>query len=453
MPPNCFKSCQNRNLDYLPVFGSVACFSSFEDGTYRFGFQQKGCTMPNLAASSLPKYRRHQGSGQAVVTLDGRDFYLGQHGSVASKAMYDRLTGEWLAAGRRLPPSVQQPSLTIAEMLALYWKFAEQHYRKHGEPTRSLDNIRYALRPLREIYGHTLVADFGPLALKSIQRTMIERNVSRRVINSRIGKIKRVFKWAVSEQLAPAGTFHALQTVAGIQRGRTEARETPPVRPVDDATVETTLLHLPRIVADMVRFQQFTGCRPGEVCLLRPCDVDTAAEVWRYVPESHKTEHHGRERVIFIGPKAQDILRPYLLRDKSAYCFVPAEAEGERNAEKREGRRSPMTPSQAARKPKRNRKRPPGERYTANSYRRAVQRACGLAFPAPDELNAEERDEWRKAHQWHPNRLRHSAATLIQKQFGLETAQVTLGHASADVSQIYAERDHALAVNVMAKIG
>jgi integrase len=409
--------------------------------------------MPKLASSSLPKYRRHRASSQAIVTLDGRDFYLGPHGSAASKAMYDRLTGEWLAGGRRLPPREQEQALTIAELVTAFWILAQQRYRKHGEPTKTLDNIRLSLRPLRELYVYKFVAIFGPLALKSIQQTMIERNVSRGVINSRIGTIKRVFKWAVSEQLVPSGLFHALQTVAGIQRGRTNARESPPVRPVDDVVVKSTLPYLPPVFQTLVNFQRLTGCRPGEVCLLRPCDVDTAGEVWRYAPESHKTEHHGRERVIFVGPKAQDILRPYLLRDKVTYCFVPAEAERERNAVKRASRQSPMTPSQSRRRAKRKRSRPPGERYTANSYRRAVHRACALAFPPPVDLPEDEQKEWRKAHQWHPNRLRHSAATLIRQRFGLEAAQVTLGHASADVSQIYAERDYGLAAKIAKEVG
>jgi len=43
--------------------------------------------------------------------------------------------------------------------------------------------------------------------------------------------------------------------------------------------------------------------------------------------------------------------------------------------------------------------------------------------------------------------------TAIRRQFGLEAAQVTLGHASADVSQIYAERDLSLAEKIMRKIG
>ena len=86
-----------------------------------------------------------------------------------------------------------------------------------------------------------------------------------------------------------------------------------------EAVVEATLPHLPPVVGDMVRFQLLTGSRPGEVCSIRPCDVDRSGEVWIYRPEHHKTEHQDRQRIIFIGPKGQDALRPYLLRDAEAF--------------------------------------------------------------------------------------------------------------------------------------
>ncbi len=97
-----------------------------------------------------------------------------------------------------------------------------------------------------------------------------------------------------------------------------------------------TLPHLSLVVANMVRLQQLTGMRPNEVCIVRPCDVDRSTEVWSYRPTSHKTEHHGRDRVIFIGPQGQAILRPYLLRAGEAHCFSPLESEGKRKAEMRE---------------------------------------------------------------------------------------------------------------------
>jgi hypothetical protein len=112
-----------------------------------------------------------------------------------------------------------------------------------------------------------------------------------------------------------------------------------------------------------------------------------------------------------------------------------------------------MTPSQAKRRPKKNAKRSPGDCYSTNSYRRAIHRACELAFPAPDDLPEERLQEWRKQHQWSPNQLRHAAATLIRHQFGLEGAQLILGHARADITQLYAQRDTSRAVEIMRQVG
>ena len=105
--------------------------------------------MPRLT-ESLPKYRRHI-SGQAVVTLDGHDFYLGPWNSKPSKQEYDRLVGEWVANGHRLPQTVMD--LAISEPIVAYWKFAKAYYQKNGQPT----GIRVALRILRKLYGRTRI--------------------------------------------------------------------------------------------------------------------------------------------------------------------------------------------------------------------------------------------------------------------------------------------------------
>jgi hypothetical protein len=49
--------------------------------------------MPRLINRN-PSYRRHRASGQAVVTINGQDVYLGPHGTAASKREYDRVLGE-----------------------------------------------------------------------------------------------------------------------------------------------------------------------------------------------------------------------------------------------------------------------------------------------------------------------------------------------------------------------
>lgn len=54
---------------------------------------------------------------------------------------------------------------------------------------------------------------------------------------------------------------------------------------------------------------------------------------------------------------------------------------------------------------------------------------------------------------WHPNQLRHRHATQVRKQYGLEAAQVSLGHSHAAIIEVYAEKNIALAVRVAAEVG
>ena len=188
--------------------------------------------------------------------------------------------------------------------------------------------------------------------------------------------------------------------------------------------MEATIAELSNLVADMVRYHRLTGCRPTEVCLLRPRAIDRSEDIWSFTPESHKTEHLERHRTIYIGPSAQAILTPYLDRPEDQFCFDPREAP----------------------KAKKNAR----ERYTKDSYGRAVRRAVERINRRRTEEDGE-RAELLKS--WSPNQLRHSAATEIRKQFGVEGAQVILGHASADITQVYAERDLKLAKQIARTLG
>jgi integrase len=297
---------------------------------------------------------------------------------------------------------------------------------------------------------------------------MIDQRHARRYVNENVHRIRKVFRWAASEQLIPAEVHQGLATVEGLHKGLCEARETAPVVIVEDAIIEATLPHLPATVADMVRLQRLTGARPGEVCAVRPADIDRTSEVWRYTPAEHKTEHHGKRRVIAIGPRAQAVLLPYLLREAESFCFCPAVSESQRRREQHERR---VTPLSCGNKPgsnrKRRRERAPGNRYTNDSYRRAVARACEAAFKMPEDLrridpnlSKAERARlrvaaaaWRGKHVWHPNQLRHSAATEIRGKFGIEAVQHVLGHARLDMAEVYAEKNFALAASVAREVG
>ena len=185
---------------------------------------------------------------------------------------------------------------------------------------------------------------------------------------------------------------------------------------------------------------------------MKPCDIDRSGDVWMYRPTSHKTEHHGRSRSIAIGPRAQMILARYLLRESTTFCFSPLESEQQRKAKQRRNRKSKVQPSQLDRSSKTPSRRL-GERYSRTAFLWAVRRACMRAFPAPTHLQGEDLKAWRKKNWWHPNQLRHAMGTEIRQRFGLEAAQVVLGHARADVTQIYAERDERLAAEVARQVG
>jgi hypothetical protein len=279
-------------------------------------------------------------------------------------------------------------------------------------------------------------------------------------------------------ELVSASVHQALATVAGLRKGRSEAVETPRVKCVADNLVEAIHPFVSRQVWAMIELQRLTAMRPGEVVIMRTTDLHMGGKAWVYVPESHKTEHHDREREIYLGPHAQKVIAPFLKTNLIGYLFSPEDAETERRAVQRENRKSPVQPSQRTRR-KKNPKRQPGERYTVFSYRRAIVTACEKAFDMPQELRKiptrmpkaerermraadweaerERRQElaaaWRGENCWHPNQLRHNAATKARKAAGLEAAQIICGHAKADVTQVYAEVDRAKAMDYMAQHG
>lgn len=214
----------------------------------------------------------------------------------------------------------------------------------------------------------------------------------------------------------------------------------------------------------MIQLQLLTAMRPGEVIQMRRRDIDTTGAVWLYRPESHKTQHHGIERSIYLGPQAQKFVMPFLNRADDDYLFSPMEADKERRDKLTAARTTPLScgnrpGTHCASHPQRK----PGNCYDVDSYRRAINYGCDRAFPwlrqagrKLDQLTPDERVElkaWRKAHHWHPHQLRHNAATNLRKEFGIEAARLILGHKSVTVTEIYAELDRQKAADIIAKVG
>src|SRR5262245_5536648 len=260
--------------------------------------------------NTVPTSRLHSPSDTARCWVAGRWVTLGKYNSPESRAEYARILAEIAVAPAptRVAP-VRSCDLTVNELLIGYWRHAEQHYRRaDGTATNELPQYRQTFRLVKELYGHTPAVEFGPLALKALRQQMIDMGWTRKLINQRVGRVRRVFRWAVENELVPAAVHQALAAAAGLRAGRTDAREADPVGPGAGEHVRRTLPDLRPEVAAMVEVQLSTGMRPGEVCQLRPRDVDTAGPLWLFRPPQYKTRHRDKPRVVAIGPRAQALL-------------------------------------------------------------------------------------------------------------------------------------------------
>jgi hypothetical protein len=221
---------------------------------------------------SIPSYLPHKQSGKArAVWTDQtgtRQFRMlpGGFDSPESRAAFGALLLELEAATHHVP-AADPDGITLAVLLLAYLDHAERHYRTpDGKHTSEIYEVRVVIRALRELHADKPVAEFGPLCVKAARQRWVNEGRSRTECNRRVAMIKRIFKWAVSEELAPPAVYQALATLSGLQKGRTAAREKEPVVPVDDAVVDATLPFLGRHVRGLVEFQRLTGCRPGEAC-------------------------------------------------------------------------------------------------------------------------------------------------------------------------------------------
>jgi integrase len=368
-----------------------------------------------------------------MVLLNGRTHYLGKYGSKASRDEYSRLIAEWLAGGRRSPNA---DGLSVNEVLVAYLQHATKYYKRPDGRNVEVHHYKRVFRIIKRLYGTILANDFGPRQLSTIRETMIPTGWVRKSINGHLGRVKRVFRWAGEQGLCSPNVYHGLMCVSGLRMGKSEAQESQPVKPVPQAFVDAVLPHVAPQVGAMIRLQELTGMRPGEATIMRTCDLETSGKVWVYRPQHHKTQHFGKEREIYLGPKAQDILKPWLRTNLEDFLFSPHEAREARFQEMRAKRQTKVQPSQMNRK-KRKPTKVPGRYWTEQSYRRAIREAC---IKADVPL-------------WYPNQLRHNAATNLRREHGIELARIILGHSTAFTTEIYAEADKLQAMEVIAKIG
>jgi integrase len=314
-------------------------------------------------------------------------------------------------------PVASSAPFTILNLAAAFWRIVEKErlFQKNGKPTSTRDNYKNILRVLVEQFGTMPAAEFGPRCLTELRehlaksksrktKTPRKTKLARSTVNGSVHKLRNVFRVCAEHELIPSETWNRLAAVRALRRSKADfVAERPAVGPVDRATVDATLPHLPADIAAMVELQWHSGARPGEIVSLRTGDVERVSDSeWRYVPQSHKTEDRDRAREVNLGPKAIAVLKPLLKADPAAFVF-----------------RLALRP------------------WPTQTYHFEIKKACAAAgIPA-----------------WAPNRLRHAFATRARQHSGIEAARVALGHSHAGVTEVYAERDRELARRLAREIG
>lgn len=339
--------------------------------------------------------------------------------AVVARNRFAKFFAEWVSDAKVRTPGISaEKPVTIREGWKRFEKHTTAYYRRtDGTPTGEADNIKRACDYVVNKFGDLAAKDFGPKLLKICRDEMVADDLALSTVNRWVAKIRQMWKFLSAEELVSAEVWHGLQCVDPLKAGRGDVRVTDPVRAVPEEFVWKTVAKLPATVGRMVELQLLTGMRPGELCKMRPVDLVTDGAIWLYRPALHKGSHRGRDRVVLIGPKGQEIIKKRLAgRKTDDVLFSP------RDTVRDIGR----TPHAGI-----------APRYDRTSYSRAVRRAC-VAADVPE---------------WSPNQLRHNAATALRKQFGLDIAQVVLGHSRADVTQVYAELDLQKASAAMEKVG
>lgn len=349
-----------------------------------------------------PRISWHPPSKRAYITWQGRRFYLGAWGHRDQpipkdvQARYDSLIGQLFYLGAPEEEAIPK-EITIHEISAKFLDWAEKNYTAH-----EYRGFLLASRALCQLHGFIAAKDFTPLKLRQVQTAFVEKKLARSQVNRSLWRVIRIFSWAISYDLIPSSILVGLQTVPGLKKGAPGTHEAPGVDSVEFDLVKVTLPHLHEPIRTMVKLQLLTGCRPGEVRLMKAGEIDTRGKIWVYKPLHHKNAHRGKLREIPLTAPAQKILKPWIAkREPGQYLFTSWDAPSKfRDLKKKQ------------------------KAYSIESYSQAIKRVCesfGLTV-------------------WQPRQLRKTIAQQVDDLLGIEHSAALAGHSGIEITRrVYAK--------------
>lgn len=386
----------------------------------------------------LCRQKRNDGNDVGYVILSGQKLYCGRWGLKETTATYKRLLGEWLAAGCRLP--VEPDAITILECADIYTDYINEIYQNSRSTRERVHNV---MQLLIEKYGRMEASKFTAIHLRALREELInpvndpDRKKKRRPlvvksINERCDIIVKMFRYLASMDMIPPTPAQKCAMLDHLKASHPGVKVSKQVEPVPRADVEKTIVYLNRSTAAIVKLMLLTGARPGEICCLRQCDFNTTGDMWKVTLKQHKTAHKGKVRTLVFGKEAQEILRPFfLLRKPDEPLFSPKDHWEERH----ENATTPRRVNQAD--TPRISDRVVGDVYDTTALRKAITRAAKKAGVTP----------------WHPHQVRHTRASELREQFGIEAAVACLGHSTVRATEIYAKVNEAAVEKIMRLVG
>lgn len=388
-----------------------------------------GKPFPNSAVR-VPKYRKHSQYDFGFVEYQGkRHRFPGTYNSPQSKAAYFDWCRQLVEHGT--PPidlhAIGRQGITVGVLAAEYHKYAQIRYAKSGN-RGEFAKVRIAMRHLTAYFPTVAACEFGPKHIRILYKVLAQtprrrgkRTLSCGYINDLVGRIKRMYRWAMLDGLVSDAAYHALHSTPQLKPGEYGSVTLSKRRPVSIAHVRPVMRKVSRIIRDMIRVQWITGVRSGSLVMAAPEQFDRSVTPWIWHPR-HKQEHTGEVMVVYVGRKCRAILARHM--------------EGAEPTD-------PLFSPRRIRKSQRYRKA-----YSAGSYRQAIARGIERAnadiiaaalnavppIPEPPLLPP-----------WTPHAIRHAKGHAIRKKHGIEAAQAVLGHASIDATEIYSARRDDLA--------
>jgi len=351
---------------------------------------------------------RLHSTGRYVTRFQGKDVYLGRDKVEAEKKFYKLLL---------LGPEKERKRYMNLKYLM-------------GQYPKKSDRIESVRKIIEENFADYEPCQFGLMELRRF-RDMLIPNHCRTEVNRLVRELLAFFKWMVSWEHVDIAHYQTLSTIEPLKMGHSGSFEGKKVSTVPEEAVKTVQAIVNDSVSAMIEMQLLTGARPGEIVNLQVDSLDRSGPVWKISVSDHKSAHLGKTRTLFVGPRGQKVLAPFLLKRKPGeYLFSPKDYLEKRNKEASKPRQYPCLESNKT-------DRVLNDCYTVASYRRAIARACKKA----------------KVEHWHPHQLRHNAATEIRKQYSVEVARAVLGHSTLSTTEIYAEVDAQVSERVAQEMG